>query len=902
MILRAVLRFIPVLILFVCVLSFKSHASSIVPPENLGAMVSKSEYVILGRAVGQETISRGMMIITRTRFEIVEVVKGLPSSSIIVVDTHGGQSGEIGFIVTGSPDFAIDEVYLLFLDRGKDAAFKPSLLSYGLLQLNGSLRDGVLHPLDESFQLDMIPRKDGRFVESIDTYNASSLLVHLRQVGNGTSWNADLVRSDVFKKADDYLGDITESIPLGCVFVSYQGNPVRWNRFDQGSGVTFFVPPASTNLQVNSVVAGISTWSNLEDLSTNGKLVYGGTRSFTPDCGAASGSAVEALLLDDPGFFEGQGMIQFNDPCSEIGDLTLDGGVLAIGGTFFYLQTHSYNGVAWRTSALAFVLVNNGTEAYLGTVQYHQMMAHELGHTLGYGHHTSQPALMNAFCCNPLSDIDVNCAAFAYSELPPNDPPVIANQIQPITLTFPGSPVTRSLTVPTPFFTDPDGDPLTYSVLSENEEVVFAEMVSQTSFRLYSNSVGVANLLVRAADPRGSFVTMSVAITVEQRENTLPVVIREATPVQLNEDQFTSIEMMGTEPFFKDDDGDPLQISATSADSLVASATVDGSKVRILGTGSGSTQIVVTASDGFGGEAQLPISVSVDGKPVLIADLEPLEIVATGNPFVRNLNNPILFQDPEDGSLSYAVQNNASIYVDAQINGSILTIKPVAVGQAKLTIIATDLAGNSAQTVWNVTVQPRANVEPIVANVPSVLQLRAEDVDYVRDFEDDPILFFDADGDSLTYQAVTSQSKVATAEMDGSTIRIRPLTMGSATITVFASDAFGGFVLTSIPVTVGVPVNIETDMDLPVEFKTGLAYPNPFNPSTVIPIEMPVAGTVEMIVYDVMGRRVQSNEISGLSAGRHSVNLNMDQQTSGVYIVEIRFSGKIDRQRITLIR
>jgi len=395
---------------------------------------------------------------------------------------------------------------------------------------------------------------------------------------------------------------------------------------------------------------------------------------------------------------------------------------------------------------------------------------------------------------------------------------------------------------------------------------------------------------------------MSVDVTVEPRENILPVVIREPDLVQLNEDQFTTIEMLGSDPFFKDDDGDPLQISAQSNNNAIASVTVQGSIIRILGTGSGSTQIVVTASDGFGGEAQLPIAVQVDGKPVLVAQPDPLEIVATSNPIVRDLNNPLMFQDPEEGTLTYTVQNNASIYVDAQINGSMLTVAPIAVGQSKLTIIATDIAGNSAQTIWDVTVLPRANINPIVANVPSPLQLRADDVDYVRDLEADPILFFDADGDSLFYQAVSTHNKVAEAEIEGSILRISPLSMGSATITVFASDAFGGFVVTSIPVSVGVSVNLESDLDLPVEFKTGLAYPNPFNPSTVIPLEMPVAGTIDMIVYDVMGRRIQVKKIDGLTAGRHSLNLSLDQQTSGVYIVEIRFSGKIERQRITLIR
>ena len=43
---------------------------------------------------------------------------------------------------------------------------------------------------------------------------------------------------------------------------------------------------------------------------------------------------------------------------------------------------------------------------------------------------------------------------------------------------------------------------------------------------------------------------------------------------------------------------------------------------------------------------------------------------------------------------------------------------------------------------------------------------------------------------------------------------------------------------------------------LPTEHALGHAYPNPFNPSTEIPFELPEAGPGSLVVYDVMGREV----------------------------------------------
>ena len=60
-------------------------------------------------------------------------------------------------------------------------------------------------------------------------------------------------------------------------------------------------------------------------------------------------------------------------------------------------------------------------------------------------------------------------------------------------------------------------------------------------------------------------------------------------------------------------------------------------------------------------------------------------------------------------------------------------------------------------------------------------------------------------------------------------------------------------------------------------------YPNPFNPSTRINFDLPFAGQVSLIVYDITGRKVAELAGGYNERGHHSVTWNASNQASGVY-------------------
>ena len=70
-------------------------------------------------------------------------------------------------------------------------------------------------------------------------------------------------------------------------------------------------------------------------------------------------------------------------------------------------------------------------------------------------------------------------------------------------------------------------------------------------------------------------------------------------------------------------------------------------------------------------------------------------------------------------------------------------------------------------------------------------------------------------------------------------------------------------------------------------------YPNPFNPATHIPFVLPQRAPVQLSIYDIHGRLVQTLVQGTLEAGKHQVvwnarNSNGKPVPSGVYIYQIR--------------
>jgi len=99
-----------------------------------------------------------------------------------------------------------------------------------------------------------------------------------------------------------------------------------------------------------------------------------------------------------------------------------------------------------------------------------------------------------------------------------------------------------------------------------------------------------------------------------------------------------------------------------------------------------------------------------------------------------------------------------------------------------------------------------------------------------------------------------------------------------------------------------VPVAVDPDLALlPQQFELYQNYPNPFNPSTTINFELPGAGWVNLVIYDVTGREVATLIDEQGLGGRHSMNWIANNQqgkllATGIYLYEMKFTDSQGKQ------
>ncbi len=109
----------------------------------------------------------------------------------------------------------------------------------------------------------------------------------------------------------------------------------------------------------------------------------------------------------------------------------------------------------------------------------------------------------------------------------------------------------------------------------------------------------------------------------------------------------------------------------------------------------------------------------------------------------------------------------------------------------------------------------------------------------------------------------------------------------SITYTFTATDNAGTAVSTNFTIEVLGTTSAETGHAV-TEFALIGNYPNPFNPSTSILVDLPTAADLSVEVFNLLGQRVHMEEFVGVSAGpSRSLMLEVPNLPSGVYIYRV---------------
>ena len=103
---------------------------------------------------------------------------------------------------------------------------------------------------------------------------------------------------------------------------------------------------------------------------------------------------------------------------------------------------------------------------------------------------------------------------------------------------------------------------------------------------------------------------------------------------------------------------------------------------------------------------------------------------------------------------------------------------------------------------------------------------------------------------------------------------------------------------------IGHSTVVLTDNSLPNEVALHSAYPNPFNPSTMIEYDIPSEMHVNLSVYDIRGRLVAElvNDFQAGSYDAYKVIWNADMQSSGVYFISLTAGNSVKTQKVMLLK
>ena len=101
--------------------------------------------------------------------------------------------------------------------------------------------------------------------------------------------------------------------------------------------------------------------------------------------------------------------------------------------------------------------------------------------------------------------------------------------------------------------------------------------------------------------------------------------------------------------------------------------------------------------------------------------------------------------------------------------------------------------------------------------------------------------------------------------------------------------------------------SVGSDSVLPTEFVIEKVYPNPFNPTTRIRYGVSTSTSVNVTIYDMMGRLVSDYKIGEKPQGWHEftwqgTDSHGQKVSTGIYLVTMRAGDHFQKQKVTFLK
>jgi len=149
----------------------------------------------------------------------------------------------------------------------------------------------------------------------------------------------------------------------------------------------------------------------------------------------------------------------------------------------------------------------------------------------------------------------------------------------------------------------------------------------------------------------------------------------------------------------------------------------------------------------------------------------------------------------------------------------------------------------------------------------------------------------------IKYATVTSNNETGTVKESG-TINIG--VNEDAVIEFIQSSSESGQVAIDNVTWISNPVSVDPIM--PKSFIVGNAFPNPFNPVCLLPVELKHEEYVNISLFDILGNEKQIIHKGYLATGKYDIEINGSDLATGVYLLRILNTNEILTQKVVLLK
>lgn len=380
-----------------CVLSLAAMAATattiVLPTDE--QLVAKTPLVVQATVVSSQAVERAGRIWTETHLAVEKTLKGSATGTLVVREIGGELDGRFTKIF-GAPVYEPGQRVLAFLIATPRGDYQTMDLFVGKFTEETTMSGQRLWTREPA--VDDVQLLDANFqpmaLGNVQR-DAAGFETFIRERANGLKASAMNYSVENPVLADS----IAKPGTPGKIKANFTliGDPTvyRWGVMDNGGSAPWYSYGTQSGYSgggVNEVQTAMNVWNSY----SSAKISY----TF-----AGAGSGTPSGVNGNP---NGVNEVLFNDVRSDIAGSFTGSGVVGLGGfngvsgtsswtpTFSADATHTQKAYVARNIAEGNLAIQDGVtpQAGVSSTTLAEILAHELGHTLGFGHSTDTTALM----------------------------------------------------------------------------------------------------------------------------------------------------------------------------------------------------------------------------------------------------------------------------------------------------------------------------------------------------------------------------------------------------------------------------------------------------------------------------------------------------------------------------